>query len=418
MRISTIAFANLKRRKGKAIFLAIGITIGIGTAVALVSLSSSIREEIGTQLDRFGANIVVLPQSNSLSLDYGGVAVSGVSFDVHQLTNEDAKKILEIPYSDRLSLISPKLLAVVDVEGQQALLAGVDFKSEMVLKRWWHIVGQTPEDEQDVLVGCEAARALSIVEPGAEGRTQGGSTMVDMPGMASHSSADPNQIRVLKEHLQIAGREHRVAGVLAPTGGPDDRIIFGSLSHVQSLVNKPDQLSLIEVSALCKDCPVGDIVAQISEKLPHAKVSAIQQSVKARTETVERITRFSAAVAAIVLAIGALMIFTTMMASVIERTKEIGVLRAIGFRKSHIIKGLVIEVALISVVGGLLGWAVGMLASWLALPYFAETGVAFQVQPALAAVAVVAAVLIGIASSFYPIIRASRLDPSEAVRYV
>src|ERR1041385_4641191 len=90
MRISTIAFANLRRRKGKAIFLVAGIAIGIGTAVALLSLSGSIKEEIGSQLDRFGANIVVVPQSNNLSLDYGGVSVSSVTYDVKQLRNEDA----------------------------------------------------------------------------------------------------------------------------------------------------------------------------------------------------------------------------------------------------------------------------------------------------------------------------------------
>ena len=417
MRISTIALANLKRRRGKAIFLSVGIAIGIGTAVALLSLSGSIKEEIGTQLDRFGANIIVLPQSNNLSLDYGGITVSGVSFDVHQLTNGDAKKILEIPYSSRLSLISPKLLGAVDVEGRQVLLAGVDFNSEMVLKRWWHVVGHKPEGDDDVLVGYEAARALSLVRPDPGAGAQTVSTMPDMPEMTTHG-AEPSGFEIVRNRLQIAGREHRVAGVLAPTGGPDDRLIFSPLPHVQSLLSKPDQLSLIEVSALCKDCPIGDIVAQISEKLPNAKVSAIQQSVRARTETVERLTRFSAAVAAVVLAIGALMIFTTMMGAVVERTKEIGVLRAIGFRRTHIVKGLVIEVAAVSAAGGILGWAVGMLASWLALPYFAETGVAFHVQPLLALVAIVAAVMIGVVSSFYPIIRASRLDPSEAVRYV
>ena len=419
MRISTIAFANLKRRKGKAIFLAIGIAIGIGTAVALLSLSGSIKEEIGTQLDRFGANIIVLPQSNNLSLDYGGITVSGVSFDVHQLTNEDAKRILEIPYNNRLSLISPKLLGAVDVEGRQVLLAGVDFKSEMVLKRWWHVVGRKPEGDGDVLVGYEAARTLSLVRPEPQSHVQTVSSMPDMPDMTTHDAGgQQGGFEIVRDKLQIAGREHRVAGVLAPTGGPDDRIIFASLPHVHSLLNKPDQLSLIEVSALCKDCPVGDIVAQIGEKLPHAKVSAIQQSVRARTETVERLTRFSAAVAAIVLAIGALMVFTTMMGAVVERTKEIGVLRAIGFRRAHIVKGLVIEVAAISVAGGLSGWAAGTLASWLALPYFAETGAAFHAQPALALVAILAVVMIGVLSSFYPIIRASRLDPSEAVRYV
>ncbi|HSB09308.1 MAG TPA: FtsX-like permease family protein [Blastocatellia bacterium] len=412
MRISTIAFANLRRRKGKAVFLTVGIAIGIGTAVALLSLSSSIKEEIGSQLDRFGANIVVVPQSNNLSLDYGGVSVSSVSFDVKQLRNEDAMNVLDIPYRNRISNVSPKLLGAVVVDGRDVLLAGVDFASELTLKRWWHIAGRKPGTELDLLVGYEVARALSLIEP-----TAAANQHVSHGG--SHDSGeDQFQFKIVRERLQVGGKEHSVAGVISPTGGPEDQMIFGSLAHVQGLLNKPDQLSLIEVSALCKDCPIGDIVAQISERLPHAKVSAIQQSVRARSETVERLTRFSAAVSVVVLAIGALMIFTTMMGSVIERTKEIGVLRAIGFRRMHIIKGLMIEVAVISVVGGVLGWCAGILASWLALPYFAETRIAFEFQPALAAVAVAAGLIIGTVSSFYPIVRASRLDPSEAVRYV
>ncbi|HWP44246.1 MAG TPA: FtsX-like permease family protein, partial [Blastocatellia bacterium] len=309
-----------------------------------------------------------------------------------------------------------------EVEGQQALLTEVDFASELKLKRWWHIVGQQPAAEQDVLVGYEVARALSIIEPieaPASKDHSGMADMPDMPGMDSHHTAN-NQpgFKIVRDKLQAAGREYHITGVIDKTAGPEDHMVVGHLANVQAALGKPGQLSLIEVSALCKDCPVEDIVAQISERLPHAKVSAIQQSVKARTETVERLTRFSAVVAAVVLAIGALMIFTTMMGSVIERTKEIGVLRAIGFRRVHIIKGLVIEVAIISAIGGFVGWAAGMLASWAALPYFAETEIGFEVEPALAGLAVAGALLIGVLSSFYPILRASRLDPSEAVRYV
>ena len=413
MRITTIALANLKRRKGKAAFLTIGIAIGIGTAVALLSLSSSIKEEIGSQLDRFGANIVVVPQSNSLSLDYGGLSVSSVSFDVKQLKNEDANSVLDIPFRNRISNVSPKLLGAVGVNGREVLLVGVDFESELTLKRWWHVAGRTPEGPQELLAGYEVARALSLIEPAAPSAEQHVSH-----GGSHDSSEDQFQFKIINDRIMIADREHRVAGVISQTGGPEDGMIFGSLAHVQSLLNKPGQLSLIEVSALCKDCPIGDIVAQIAERIPHAKVSAIQQSVRARSETVERLTRFSAVVSAVVLAIGALMIFTTMMGSVIERTKEIGVLRAIGFRRTHIIKGLMIEVAVISLLGGLLGWAAGLLASWIALPYFAETRVVFEFQPLLAIVAIAAGLIIGTISSFYPIVRASRLDPSEAVRYV
>jgi putative ABC transport system permease protein len=301
----------------------------------------------------------------------------------------------------------------VEVDGREVLLAGVDFESELLLKRWWRIAGRKPEGEQELLVGYEVARGLSLIEATASSAEQ------HVSHGGSHQTAeDQFQFKIVRDKLKVAGVEHQIAGVLAQTGGPEDGMIFGSLAHVQTLLNKPDQLSLIEVSALCKDCPIGDIVSQISERIPHAKVSAIQQSVRARSDTVERLTRFSAVVSAVVLAIGALMIFTTMMGSVVERTKEIGVLRAIGFRRSHIIKGLMIEVAFISLVGGLLGWAAGLLASRIALPYFAETRVVLEFQPILAIVAVAAGLVIGTLSSFYPIVRASRLDPSEAVRSV
>jgi putative ABC transport system permease protein len=419
MRISTIAFANLKRRKSKALLLIVGIAIGVGTAIALLTLSKSIKEEIGAQLDQFGANIIVVPQSNNLALNYGGVSVSSVSFDVHQLKDEDAKNVLDIPYKDRLSLISPKLIGAVNVDGKEVLLAGVDFETELALKRWWRIAGHKPNSENEILVGFDAAKALSLIEPGEDAKTPAANRRDHtLTGAHQGNQEEAPQIKIIRDKLQIGGIEHRVAGIIAPTGAPEDGIIFGSLAHVQALLKKPDELSLIEVSALCKDCPVEDIVTQISQRLPHVKVSAIQQTVRARTETVDRLTRFAGVVAAIVLAIAALMIFTTMMGSVIERTKEIGVLRAIGFRKSHIIKGLMIEVSTISIIGGLLGWGAGMLASFLALPYFAETAIAVDIQPQVAVLAILAGLLVGALSSIYPIVKASRLDPAESVRYV
>jgi putative ABC transport system permease protein len=411
MRLSSIALANLKRRKGKALFLVVGMAIGIGTVVALFSLSNSIKEEIGLQLDQFGANIVVVPRSNSLSLDYGGITVSGVSFDVGQLSTDDAGKILEIPFRSRISVVAPKLLSGIDLSGNTVLLAGVDFEKELAIKRWWQIVGRKPADNQELLLGYEVAEKLGLVEAHTPEMM---AAMPDMPGM-NHGSGK-TEFMLKGNRARVAGKEHVVAGVIAPTGGREDGMIFASLDYVQSLVNKPGQLSLIEVSALCKDCPVEEIVAQISEKLPEAKVSAVQQSVRARTETVDRLDRFSASVSGVVLVIGGLMIFTTIMGSVVERTKEIGVMRAIGFRRSHIIRQLLLEVGLISVVGGIAGWGIGILASRLVLPYFSQTEVEIGLRPELALAAVAAALLVGALSSVYPVIRASRLDPSDAVR--
>jgi putative ABC transport system permease protein len=420
MNISKLAIASLKRRKGKALFLIIGISIGIGTAIALLSLSQAIKQEIGVQLDQFGANIMLVPQSNNLSLNYGGVTVQGVSFDIQQLKTEDIKSLNEIPYKNRLSVVAPKMLGAITVENQQVLLAGVDFNQELKLKRWWQIVGQKPFEDHDLVIGFDVAKQLGLIEL-KEGTPTQHMNMAEMDNMdmSEHTKhINANRFIIKRDKVNIAGREHRVSGVIDQTGGTEDRMIFGNLSYVQALLGKPDQLSLIEVSALCKDCPVEDIVGQIQTKLPHAKVSAIQQSVRARVETVERLTRFSAVVAIIILLIGGLLIFTTMMGAVIERTREIGVLRAIGFRKSLIIKGLMIEICLISVVGGTLGWIGGVLVSWLALPYFSETGIKLGIQPELIFLAIGAALLIGVVGSIYPVLRASKLDPTESLRYV
>ena len=411
MRISTIALANLRRRKGKALFLMSGIGIGIGTAVALLSLSGALRDEIGSQLDRFGANIVVTPHSDSLALDYGGISVAGVSFDQHQLSDADVAGISRIRYRKRLSVIAPKLIGTTEVDGRKTLIAGVDFSSELRLKKWWRVTGRPPESPTDVLLGYEIARAVSAVQtvPGSVANADRGT---------SHHAATPEEIRITKEKVSLGGREHRISGVIGQTGGPEDRMVFAQLGQVQGLLGRPGQLSVIEVSALCKDCPVEDIVAQIKQELPHANVSAIQQSVRARAEAVDRLSRFSLVVSAVVLTIGALMVFTTMMGAVVERTKEIGVLRAIGFRKTHIIRSLMIEVVIISAAGGVGGWLAGLLAGRLALPYFTEGGAQMELRLSLAVFAVAVAIGTGIISSIYPALRASRLDPSEAVRYV
>ena len=319
-------------------------------------------------------------------------------------------------------MVAPKILGVADVEGQQVLLAGVDFPSELKLKRWWRLVGQKPEQDQELLVGYDVAKRLSLIEPTADGQSQTVPVMemaeVTSGGGVHHNNVEQKGFKLMRDSVRIAGQEHAIAGVIAPTGGSEDHMIFGPLRHFQSLLGKSDQLSMIEISALCIGCPVEDIVKQISAQLPNAKVSALQQSVRARAETVDRLTRFAVAVSAVVLVIGALMIFTTMMGSVVERTKEIGVLRAIGLRKRQIINELMIEVAAISIIGGLVGWGVGMLASWLILPYFSQSGLALEFDPMIAFGAVMAALLIGGLSTLYPAIRASRLDPSEAVRYV
>ena len=128
MRLRDISINNLRRRKGKVLFLILGLTIGITTVVALVSITRMMNEDLSNKLDEFGANILVIPRSDDFSLSYGGLNVGGVSVDTQTLKDSDIQKIRQIEVRENISTVSPKLIGVVEVEGKKALLTGVLFQ--------------------------------------------------------------------------------------------------------------------------------------------------------------------------------------------------------------------------------------------------------------------------------------------------
>jgi putative ABC transport system permease protein len=173
---------------------------------------------------------------------------------------------------------------------------------------------------------------------------------------------------------------------------------------------------MAEVAALCKDCPIEEMVAQISEALPGAKVMAIQQVVKSRMETLAQFKKFSFGISGVILLIGSLVVLVTMMSSVRERTDEIGIFRAIGFRKRHVMRIVFMEAALVSSLAGILGYFIGLGAAQLALQLFGENASSVLISPALGIAAFCIALALGLIASAYPAIMASRMDPNEALR--
>ena len=188
------------------------------------------------------------------------------------------------------------------------------------------------------------------------------------------------------------------------------------LGLVQGLVNKPDGISLAEVAALCTECPIEEMVEQISGVLPQARVTALRQAVSLRMETVGQLGRFALAVSFVVMVIGSLVVFTTMHGAVAERRQEIGLFRALGFRRMHIEQIILGEAAALSLAGGILGWLLGMGAAQILGPSVSGMSVAIQWDVLLAVMAIGGALVIGIVGSLYPAIRAARLDPATALR--
>ena len=118
--------------------------------------------------------------------------------------------------------------------------------------------------------------------------------------------------------LEINGKKFFVAGVLEPTGSQDDNLLFMALPVAQHIFGKQGKIGMVEVAALCKNCPISDIVTQISEKMPTAKVTAVQQVVEGRMGTLHSFRKFSLGISGLVLLVGSMVVFVTMMASVNE----------------------------------------------------------------------------------------------------
>ena len=384
MKLHNISINNLRRRKAKMAFLTIGLMVGIATIVTLITLTNSMSSDIERKMDEFGANILITPQSNDLSMNYGGISLGGVTFDQREIGEEELARIKEIRNSQNIAVVSPKVLGGVTIDGKNILMVGVRFDQELRMKQWWNVFGEAPEKETEMLLGSDAAKALNV-----------------MTG----------------DTLEIKGETFTVKGILDQTGSQDDALVFLSLPKAQQLLGKKGKITLVEVAALCSGCPIGDMVTQIAEKLPEARVSAIQQVVASRLHALDQFRNFSFAIAGVVIFIGSLIVFVTMMGSVNERTTEIGVFRAIGFRRSHIMRIILLEAAFVSLLAGGLGDAAGMGGATLALPYMAESKNAAVVWDSTVAVgSITLSLLLGLLASLYPALHASRKDPTEALR--
>ncbi|MBW2609819.1 MAG: ABC transporter permease [Deltaproteobacteria bacterium] len=383
MKLIDISLSNLRRRKAKASFILIGLLIGVTAVVAFISLVDALSRDINEKLEKYGANIMIVPKTENLSLNYGGISIGGISFEMQEILQNDLERIKNIKNAANVAAVGPMVLGPLKVNNRNVLLSGVNFKVTQYLRPWWKIKGEYP-GENEVLIGAEASRILGI-------------------GIGDMFKAN--------------GRSLVVSGVLESTGSQDDHIIFSHLATAQTILNKEGRISMAEVAALCSACPIEEMVKQISEALPSAKVMAIKQVVKGRMETLGHFNKFAYGLSLLVMFVGGLVVFVTMMGSVRERTSEFGIFRAIGFRRSHVIRLVLFEAAIISAIAGVLGYLSGLGTTKLILPFFTESaGVQVAFDPLIAGGVLSAAVILGLVASMYPAFLAGNLDPNEALR--
>ena len=386
MGILTIPLRNLRRKPLRALLLVALFTAGVASITALDYVSRGVGLALEEKLTAFGANILISPRQETLSIGYGGFSLGDVALESRTLDETEVRRgVADIEMAQRISAVAPKLVAVARPGGADVPpvgVVGVSWPDELALKSWWAVDGEVPQAQGEVLAGHAAARALGLA-----------------PGDA----------------VELFGRRVRVSGVLEPTGGDDDGVLLAPLADVQRWTDRPGAVSFVEVAALCAGCPIEDIAAQLAAALPGTDVKALQGVVKQRMYTVGFVQTLSMAVSLVLLVTACATVGLSMLSAVNERRKEIGILRSLGYRKGQVFAIFCVEALAIGVAAGVMGYVGGYFAGGEIL---ASLDMADGLPSFSLGGYVVAVVLVTLSSALaaaWPARKAAKVDPSLAL---
>jgi putative ABC transport system permease protein len=385
---------DIFRRRTKLLVGVLGVVIAASAIVAVITTFTAATDSLYDESGKFGANIIIRPQTNSIPLIEGSTMVGSISTGENYIDESKLPNIYTIENSANLAVVSPRLYGIANIgisSSSPVILMGVDPKEEPKIKAWWKLDGRwiSAEDgvRTEVMLGSDIAKPLGLVV---------GSTITLTNGNNSVNGD--------------------VVAVIETTGGSEDGYIITSLKTAQYLFDNEGKISSIEVRALCNDCPVEEMSRQIETALLNVEARAMSQIVLSEMALIKRTQSSAMAVSIITLLVSALTVASTMLASVNEKLKEIGIMRAVGASDIQIVSMLLFEGAIIGAIGGSVGFVLGTLVSFVAAPLLLSVTPSpiWILLPAAAGVSIT----VGMVASVIPAKRAVSIDPAEVLRSV
>jgi putative ABC transport system permease protein len=387
-----LALSRLRTGRLRAALTMLGVIIGVASVVALVGVANGTTSNITTRLASLGTNLLTVSPTTEAS--------DGST----SLSLDDAAAIGEI---DLVSGVAP------EVSTSQTVSAGDESTSTTIVGTTEAYAGVRAYDvwQGTFLSDTAVERDLRVA-------VLGNSTADDL-GLGADD---------LGTEISIGGIPFQVIGILQPKGGsgfqdPDDMVVV-PVGAVQKYFVGGDSVRTIGVSVVAggdMDVASDDITALLRERHEIASADEDDFSIFDQTQLLEAASSISGTlalllggIASISLIVGGIGIMNIMLVSVRERTREIGVRKAIGARGRDILAQFLVEALTLSLLGGLLGIVVGLVVS-AGIGQLAGWG--FSFDPTTVVAAVLFSLLVGVVFGVWPARQAARLDPITALRY-
>ncbi|HEV3219914.1 MAG TPA: ABC transporter permease [Candidatus Acidoferrales bacterium] len=443
LRIVAESFARSPRRK---FITGAALALGMAVATATLTVALSVGDRLAAEFRSLGANLLVTPKADTLPLEIGGVDYRPVNAGAY-LSVDDLPKLKQIfwrnnivgfaPFLDvpvHIGTLEPGLDSVVPTGSTTLIGAWVRHKLDLgngeaietgaaITNPWWKIEGggrwfgenvSTPRVNPPDLWSPECVVGATLAK--REGIRVGQIVWIGT-GLGSDKG------------LLVTG--------IAETGGPEDDAIIAPLWFAQQLADRPGIFRRLIVSAIVKpddsfgrrdpatmtpaeverwSCSayISSIAANIQQALPGVNVQPIRQVAEGESRILGRVSALFWVVTLAALIAAGLAVGAVAATTVLERQKEIGLMKALGANKWLVGSFFLSEQILLAVFGGGLGFAIGvLLARWLSLSVF---GVVAPAKAILLPAVLGLAILVALAGSIYPLRRAAGFDPAPILR--
>ena len=405
------ALSSLGANKLRAGLTLLGIVIGVAAVISLMAIGRGVQQTITERIQSLGTNLLFVRPGESSNRGFGGGQGSAAT-----LTIDDAYALKDSPFAPSVSAVAPEMSTSAQ------LVVGRKNTSSTV-------IGVTPEYQYVRNFPVELGQFIDAghVESNAMVAVLGSSVAQDLYGFRSP----------IGQNVRINGRRFEVIGVLEEKGGSsffsfDDRVMIPITTAYYRLSSQRTTQGSISVQTINVqmedvnqiDAALGEVATVL--RLRHRltgdddfTVTNQQETIKALQEATNAFVFFLGAIAGISLLVGGIGTMNIMLVSVTERTREIGIRKAMGAKRRDIMLQFVSEATLLSIGGGaagvFLGWVLIVSINGKAVIGDSPSQTSFSLDIALLALAVSAG--IGLFFGIYPAMRAARLHPIEALRY-